>query len=85
MSKSNLPNYVRVQLNKGSSQLVSIMPFDRLKWELMPPTICPVEDLPMWMQNRLAVLVLITPKENPIPGVGVRISEDIFWVDSNDT
>jgi hypothetical protein len=41
-----------------------------------------VQQLPDWIQRKLAVLMVCD--ENPptpiIPGVGRRISEDIFWV-----
>ena len=39
--------------------------------------------LPEWMQEKLAVLSIIDPKESPtatIPDVGRRISEHVFWV-----
>lgn len=41
-----------------------------------------VKDLPMWMQERLAVLRMC-PCDYPtefIEGVGRRILEDVFWV-----
>lgn len=41
-----------------------------------------VEDLPLWVQERLAVLYMC-PGEHPTPyieGVGRRIFENLFWV-----
>lgn len=41
-----------------------------------------VDDLPEWIQNKLAVLMTIdhTPPISPVEGVGKRISKNIFWV-----
>lgn len=41
-----------------------------------------VSDLPEWVQKKLAVLMVCreTPPTPIIPGVGRRISVDIFWV-----
>lgn len=78
-----IPNYVRVVFLK-SSRKVTTMPFDRLSWELLPPQTCFFEDLPEWMQGRLASLMLIEPGAEGVPGVGKRISKRIFWVDTHD-
>ena len=41
-----------------------------------------LDDLPDWVQSKLAVLMLLDHKVNneEVKNVGRRISEDIFWV-----
>jgi hypothetical protein len=41
-----------------------------------------IDELPKWVQNKLAVLMLLdhTVKNEEVKDVGRRISEDIFWV-----
>lgn len=41
-----------------------------------------VTDLPRWMQERLSVLNMLSesPPTTPIPGVGRRISEHVYWI-----
>lgn len=41
-----------------------------------------VDDLPAWMQERLAILMLMSPKPptEHVQGVGRRISQHIFWI-----
>ena len=41
-----------------------------------------VEDLPTWVQNKLAVLMILdaSKKNEDISGVGRRISNEVFWV-----
>lgn len=41
-----------------------------------------VDELPKWVQDKLAVLMLLDPKKvnEEIESVGRRISENIFWV-----
>ena len=41
-----------------------------------------VNDLPIWAQEKLAVLMLLDPKQinDPIEGVGRRINEHVFWI-----
>ena len=41
-----------------------------------------LDDLPNWVQDKLAVLMLLDHKvnNNEVKNVGRRISEDIFWV-----
>ena len=41
-----------------------------------------VDDLPAWMQERLAILMLMSPKPptEHVQGVGRRISQYIFWI-----
>ena len=41
-----------------------------------------VDDLPKWVQERLALLMMIStnPPTAVVKGVGRRISENIFWV-----
>jgi hypothetical protein len=40
------------------------------------------DDLPDWVQNKLAVLMTVdsTPPTQPVEGVGQRISRNVFWV-----
>jgi hypothetical protein len=46
-----------------------------------------VDNLPNWVQERLAVLMLLNegPPHFPIEGVGRRISRDVFWVFAPET
>jgi hypothetical protein len=41
-----------------------------------------VDDLPNWVKERLALLLMTspTPPTDPIDGVGRRVSETVFWV-----
>jgi|TARA_R110000823_G_C15811763_1_gene488312 hypothetical protein len=40
-----------------------------------------INELPMWMQDRLANLYMLEPKhENEVAGVGRRIGKNIFWL-----
>ena len=41
-----------------------------------------LDDLPEWIQNKLAVLMTLdhTPPTAPVEGVGKRISKNVFWV-----
>ncbi len=41
-----------------------------------------VDELPIWMQDRLAVLSLleVPPPPNDVDGVGCRIGPYLFWV-----
>lgn len=41
-----------------------------------------VDDLPDWVKERLAVLMVLdsTPPTGELEGVGRRISEKVFWV-----
>ena len=43
-------------------------------------------ELPVWMQDRLAVLLVCDAKSPtvPVPGVGRRIAANTFWVDVDD-
>ena len=45
-----------------------------------------VDDLPNWVKERLAVLMMTspTPPTEPVEGVGRRISETVFWVEVPD-
>ena len=46
-----------------------------------------VDELPDWVQERLAVLMVLdsTPPTGELVGVGRRISERVFWVYAPDT
>jgi len=39
-------------------------------------------ELPMWMQERLAVLSMmkVNPPQTKIEGVGMRVDESVYWV-----
>lgn len=41
-----------------------------------------VEELPQWMQDKLAVLQIlhVPPPVTDVPGVGRRMSDDLYWV-----
>jgi len=49
---------------------------------LIPTDIVHMDDLPMWVQRRLAVLstFIATPPIPDVVGVGRRISENVYWV-----
>jgi hypothetical protein len=40
------------------------------------------DELPEWMRRKLAVLNLmkVDPPQTKVEGVGMRISEDVFWI-----
>lgn len=48
----------------------------------IPTDVVHMDDLPMWVQRRLAVLstFLTTPPIPDVVGVGRRISENVYWV-----
>lgn len=48
----------------------------------IPTDVVHMDDLPMWVQRRLAVLstFLATPPIPDVVGVGRRISENVYWV-----
>jgi DNA relaxase NicK len=41
-----------------------------------------VDNLPEWVQNQVAVLMLLDPnnKNSDIEGVGRRITKNVFWI-----
>jgi hypothetical protein len=41
-----------------------------------------VDNLPEWVQNQVAVLMIldVDKKNNDIEGVGKRISKNVFWI-----
>lgn len=45
-----------------------------------------VDDLPNWVQERLAILMMMStePPTQFVDGVGRRISEDVYWVFKSD-
>jgi hypothetical protein len=97
MPKIKTPRYVRVLFNTARTNhlknktvadvdIVDILPFDQLRGDFYTQaTRCPVEELPAWMQERLAALLLVEPKDGTVAGVGKRITQSIFWVEVNDT
>jgi len=46
-----------------------------------------LSDLPTWMQERIAMLSMLsfTPPTETVPGVGRRISEVTYWVEKPDS
>jgi hypothetical protein len=48
----------------------------------IPTAVVHMDDLPMWVQRRLAVLstFIATPQIPDVVWVGRRISEDVYWV-----
>ncbi len=56
---------------------------DTTRWDyLTKHCVLPVEELPKWLQRKLAVLFLksYTPPTEDIPHVGKRMSRTEFWV-----
>lgn len=39
-----------------------------------------VGELPVWVQEKIAVLMMLDPPDGPIDGVGRRIDRNVFWV-----
>ena len=39
-----------------------------------------VDDLPMWVQEKLAVLMTTKPSDDDVEHIGRRINETVFWV-----
>jgi len=37
-------------------------------------------ELPMWVQEKLAMLMMLTSPGGPVEGVGKRIDRNTFWV-----
>ena len=37
-------------------------------------------DLPMWVQEKLAMLMMLTSPGGPVEGIGKRIDRNTFWV-----
>lgn len=71
----------RITLHKSGAVQVQWFGSDSVDSELATNYACG-DDLPNWVQERLATLMMIpTTKPIPdIPGVGRRITENIFWV-----
>ena len=46
-----------------------------------------VDELPEWMQSKLAVLYMLPlpPPSNDVEGVGTKISQHIYWVYKNES
>lgn len=72
------------RLNLGKKPRVAVVCYDLI--ENFAPELesdyDSVNDLPIWAQEKLAVLMLLDPKEvnDPIEGVGRRINESVFWI-----
>jgi hypothetical protein len=39
-----------------------------------------VEEMPMWAQEKLAVLAITTPPTDDIKPIGRRLTDDKFWI-----
>ena len=79
MSDINQPMY-RVCITPNR---VSVMNFDVTDMDVcLDKAYNRVDDLPNWVKERLAVLMMTspTPPTDPVDGIGRRISENIFWV-----
>lgn len=79
MTEAAVSDYLRVTFSEWPEDTAAVMPFDRLRWSALPPTVLPVGELPDWVQERLSVLAMLTPPDE-VEGVGKRVSKDIFWV-----
>jgi hypothetical protein len=69
------PLYIKVE--QVGVNLVGHSTVQEVEWYDSP------NELPQWMQEQVAVLSVLDPAEKPaatIPGVGRRISEDVYWV-----
>ncbi len=43
-----------------------------------------IDDMPLWMQRRIALLRMVPLGSRPMvhyEGVGIRVSEDVFWIE----
>ena len=62
---------------------VSCIGMDRVDNELND-TYFNVDDLPMWVQGRLALLMMTDPKPptQEVVGVGRRIDQNTFWIEA---
>jgi hypothetical protein len=40
------------------------------------------DDLPAWMQERIAVLSMmkVNPPQTKVEGIGMRVDDDVYWV-----
>lgn len=65
------------------SRSVEVMCFDEESVDsAIEGSYADVDDLPQWMQERLAVLYMTSAKQptEDIPGVGRRITDTVYWV-----
>jgi hypothetical protein len=79
-----LDNILRVELKDGKVLLDAYGLDDKLCALTLP---CEIEEheVPKWLERKLYVL-MVMPHEPPttvIRGVGMRVSEDVFWVYHN--
>ena len=42
-----------------------------------------VDDLPSWVQERLATLMILDADSLGIEGLGMRITNNLYWVENN--
>ena len=82
MSETDDSTY-RVILAKGNKtvhvECFGMYPLDRS----VDGTYASVDELPEWMQSKLAVLSMleVPPPPNRVDGVGSRIASHVFWVE----
>ena len=72
----------RVQIHSVTNAIeVSCIGIDRVDAEA-EGMYCSADDLPLWLQERLAVLMVSSakPVTNMIEGVGRRIDKTTYWV-----
>jgi len=82
MDKSKLDKFYRVRLSNDTNRIeVSCFGMDAIDSEL-EGTYSDVEELPLWIRERLAVLMVTTwkPVTKEIAGVGRRIDKTTFWI-----
>jgi len=83
--KSKLDRFYRVQLSNDTNTIkVSCFGMDALDSGL-EGTYSDVEELPLWIRERLAVLMVADwkPVTKEISGVGRRIDKTTFWIYSS--
>lgn len=69
-------------LCEGKVEVMHISDYAVDKHSAMDGVYQSTDDLPEWMQERLAVLMVMRhePPTTEVEGVGRRISRDVFWV-----
>ena len=79
-------NLYRVKISKYGSLEVMCLGLGSVDSDL-EGEYASTDDLPRWVQERLAVLMMIEnkPPLREVAGVGRRISEYVFWVYAPDT
>jgi hypothetical protein len=82
----NDDNVFRVELDDGMAKVMFFgarIPLTSVGGNAMPEQgEMPMRELPTWVQERIAVLDMLNaePPTQFVPGVGRRISENVFWI-----